>query len=91
MGTLEIKRSENGYADSTRPYTICIDGVVIGDIKKGEAKSFPLSDGFHSLQLKIDWCTSRVENFTIENGQTIYAECAPGKKAGSLSSVILQT
>lgn len=55
---------DSGYADRLRKYKILIDGTEIGEISDGETKSFDISAGTHSLQLKIDWAKSNIINFT---------------------------
>ena len=77
---LILKREHANWADIARAYKVIIDGVEVGDIKNGEIKEYELNEGFHSLQLKIDWCSSQAESFVIKNGENISATCAPAKK-----------
>lgn len=90
---LQLSRTNDGGNDSARAYKIFIDGIEVGDIRKGETKCFDLNEGFHSLQLKIDWCSSKAESFVVEKGKTIYAECSPCKKGvfGTLFSTFVTT
>lgn len=86
MGILEIKRKRSlTGSDAFRAYKIFIDGAEAESIKSGETKRLELSEGQHTIQLKIDWCTSKVENFSISENQVTYAECyAAGKGAFSM-------
>ena len=77
---LILKSETANWADVTRAYKVIIDGIEVGVIKNGETKEYDLNEGFHSLQLKIDWCSSQAESFVVKNGDTIYANCAPAKK-----------
>ena len=77
---LILKRENAKWADTIRAYKVVIDGSVVGKIFDGETKEYPLSDGIHSLKLKIDWCCSKTVQFEIKGGEAVYAACAPAKK-----------
>lgn len=49
---------DSGYTDRSRDYHVLIDGREVGSIGNGEVKSFEIGPGAHSVQLKIDWCSS---------------------------------
>ncbi len=90
MGVLEIqrKRSLTG-SDAFRAYKIFVDGNQVDEIKSGETKRVDLSEGIHTLQLKIDWCTSREVSFSISDNKVTYAKCSPkGKGAFSMISAV---
>lgn len=90
MGILEIqrKRSLTG-SDAFRAYKIFVDGKEVEDIKSGETKRLQLTEGIHTLQLKIDWCTSREVSFSISENKVTYAKCSPaGKGAFSMISAV---
>ena len=77
-----IKRC-TGYVDKIRAYKIFLDGTEIGVIRQGESKQFPLQQGKHTLQLKIDWCTSKLVTFDLTD-KPITFECGSNNalKAG---------
>jgi len=62
---------DSGYADRLRAYRILLDGIVIGTIKNGETKTFPIVPGSHSLSLKIDWCGSKPVKFAAADGTSV--------------------
>ena len=78
---LILERTRSKWDDATRSYKVLIDGVKIGEIKNGETKYFDVPEGYHTLQLKIDWCSSGVQQIFIEKGKDFYAWCAPSKKS----------
>jgi hypothetical protein len=41
-----------------RGFLVVIDGSVVGSIRTGEIKHFPVAPGPHTVATKIDWCTS---------------------------------
>ena len=78
---LELMRTnENGWDDGARAYLVYIDGKKEGAIRENETLHFDLSEGEHTIQLKIDWCSSPMRTFTAEAGKTVRARCAPAKK-----------
>ncbi len=70
MALLRIVR-DSGYADRLRADKVVVDGKTAGDIRNGEIKEFPISDGQHFVSLKIDWCGSKTIQFTIAEGGVI--------------------
>lgn len=90
-GILELHRQRSlTGADVLRAYKVLIDGKEIGRIKSGETLNFPLATGNHTLQLKIDWCSSKETVIMIVENQAPYAKCAPvGKGLLSAPSTFL--
>jgi hypothetical protein len=66
-------------ADKTRAYKVLLDGTQIGDIRQGESKPFEVPQGAHTLQLKVDWCTSKPLHFDLTD-EPLTFEC--GSNAG---------
>ena len=78
---LELTRNaQNGWDDGARAYLVYIDGKKEGAIRENETLQFDVSEGTHTLQLKIDWCSSPALQFTAEAGKTVRAKCAPAQK-----------
>jgi hypothetical protein len=70
LALLKIVR-DSGYADRLRAYKVIIDGNLVGEIRDGETKEFPISNGQHDLSLKIDWCGSNTIRFTVAQGDLL--------------------
>ena len=64
MAILRIKRS-NEFANYVRKIKIFLDNKEVGAISNGETKDFEITAGIHTLQAKIDWCSSNNATFTI--------------------------
>ena len=88
---LVLKREHALWEDTARKYKVFIDEIEVDDIKDGETKNFPLCEGEHSLQLKIDWCSSQKINFVVKNGETTFATCSPAKKPPLIGMFIYVT
>jgi hypothetical protein len=68
-----IKRAK-AYGDKLRAYKVVLDDVEIGNIRDGESKEFPTSPGRHTLQLKIDLCSSKKVEFQTGD-KPVVIEC----------------
>jgi len=84
-----IKRG-TGYADRFRAYKVFLDWTEIGDIRQGESKQFPVQQGKHVLQLKIDWCTSEALMFDLAD-KTITFECGSNNVLKATFSAFFKT
>ncbi len=49
---------DSGYADSIRRYKGFLDGALVGKIASGESQTFDVLPGDHTVQVKIDWCST---------------------------------
>lgn len=63
------------YADRIRAYHIHLDGRSIGTIKAGGTCEFDIAPGSHSLEVRIDWCTSPLRMFQVKEGEVVEYEC----------------
>ena len=69
MAILEITRS-NEFVDRYRKIKIFLNDKKFDSISNGETKSFEINEGTHTLQAKIDWCSSNKLIFSIGNSET---------------------
>jgi hypothetical protein len=72
MAALKIRRPNafNGYF---RSYTVMLDGKPAGKISNDSEIELPVGGGRHELFLKIDWCGSNKETFSVpESGSVSY-------------------
>ncbi|MGE0632829.1 MAG: hypothetical protein AB7O96_10490 [Pseudobdellovibrionaceae bacterium] len=57
MGKVVLAR-KCAFGDRLRSYKIFLDGLEVGKIRNGQTWRADCVDGQHTLQLKIDWCSS---------------------------------
>lgn len=69
MPTIRLYRPPE-FINSTRQYKIFVDGEKIGTIVNGDTLEFDLPAGTHTMQAKIDWCSSPEFTFSVKNGET---------------------
>jgi hypothetical protein len=78
---LTIERASGGARDRMRAYTILIDGSAAGTLKAGQSVTLAVLPGRHTVQMKIDWCTSRVLIVSVGPHAHTTLTCAPGGPA----------
>ena len=83
---LVLKREAAKWADAARAYKVFIDGAKAGVIKNGETQEYELSEGFHTLQLKIDWCSSGVARFYTKTARKFTPLVSPPKSPVCLAT-----
>lgn len=81
---ITVTRSSQ-VADKTRSYKVLLDGAQIGDIRDGEAKQFPVPPGEHTLQMKVDWCTSKPLDLHVGD-EPLSFECGSNASKSGLAA-----
>ena len=66
MATVKNTRTRE-YAKQFRKIKLILDNKELSLIANGETKDFEIAAGVHTLQAKIDWCSSNKLTFTIVN------------------------
>jgi len=69
MATLKIKRTSD-WVYMARNYKIYIDGHFVGKISNGATEEFPITDGQHTVRVKIDWYSSPDIFINIDTNET---------------------
>jgi len=83
MATIQITRSSE-YTNRLRKIRLVLDNKELDSISNGETKNFIVSAGSHTLQAKIDWCTSNKITFTLGENDTRSFDLASFAKTSSL-------
>jgi len=79
MPFVKIHRASQ-YADAVRAYKIYVDGELKGEIRRNSTEDFFVTEGTHSIQLKIDWCGSPEIEFDARAEETIDFSCGNNTK-----------
>jgi hypothetical protein len=75
-----VLRRGHGYRDIFRAYRIFVDGRKVGKISENSEVRIQVSAGKHSVQLKIDWCSSRELVVSVTAGLSTVLQCGPNDK-----------
>ncbi len=73
--SIQIDRDANLWADRARAYHVLIDGHDEGNIRRGELKTFEVSEGQHEVFLKIDWVRSKSIVLDLDQGEKATLSC----------------
>jgi len=77
MTKVIIKRVKTKWQDRVRDYVILLDGKEIKRISNGSDVEFIVEPGKHTVQMKIDWCSSLKFDVDIAAGESKILECGP--------------
>jgi len=69
MPTIQIKRTSE-YINRFRDYQLYLDGVKVGAVANGQTQTLEVTPGRHTLEAKIDWCSSPEIAFDIAGDET---------------------
>jgi hypothetical protein len=73
---ITLKRLRRPIGDVLRTYKVVIDGDTVGEIRRGETKTFAVAPGRHEIQLEIDWASSRRLDLNLSSGDVATLTCS---------------
>jgi hypothetical protein len=76
-GQLEISRPKRGTAGLFSAYHVMLDGVDMGEVKRGQSRLFHMAPGQHEVHLEIAWCRSPSIEVDAAPGETVKLACWP--------------
>lgn len=86
--TIVIRRDHIRWRDKLRAYKILVDGRPVGSVRRGGTREITVPPGPHTVQLRIDWCTSPAVDVNVDTGRRAVLECGPGGKAPDMLAAI---
>jgi len=69
-GTLRIVR-DSAYFGIMRGLVVRINGEKVGDVRNNSIFEIDLVPGDYTVQVRMDWCSSKPFEFHIMEGQTL--------------------
>jgi hypothetical protein len=76
ISQITLKRLRRPLGDVLRTYKVVIDGTRVGDIRRGETKTFDVPPGQHEIHLEIDWAKSRNLELNLSSGDVATLTCS---------------
>lgn len=73
---LTIERLKSLH-DCRRKFKVYIDDKMKATIKNGDIYTIELTEGEHTIKLKVDWCSSCELKFIYKEGDDIAFDCYP--------------
>ena len=62
----------------------------MGRIWIGKTHTFEIPPGAHSVQVKVDWCSSPTLAIDVDPGETVWLECAAGGYAWTWTAAMFR-
>lgn len=72
-----LERASNIWVDRARAYYVIINDEPRGRIRRGEKVTFDVDPGAQAVELRVDWCRSRVVKFDLESDEEALLGCSP--------------
>lgn len=72
---LIVRRDKTLWKDAVRDYHVLVDGKSVAKLGHGKEARIALAPGKHTLQMKIDWCTSPQLHIACRAGETLAFDC----------------
>lgn len=73
---ITLRRLRRPLGDVLRAYKVVIDRNAVGDIRRGETKTFDVAPGRHEIHLEIDWAKSRNLELDLSSGDVATLTCS---------------
>jgi hypothetical protein len=86
---IELTRETGHRVDRWRGYKVVVDGKPVGTIKAGKTHRATVAAGKHTVQLRIDWCSSPTLEVDVPSGGHVALECGPNAKFYNLLWMII--
>ena len=77
QAVITVERVRNAWRDVLRGYAVLIDDVRVGSLENGMTQRFLVEPGKHSVQMKIDWCSSPSIDVNVAAGHEEKFQCGP--------------
>lgn len=75
--TIRIRRAEDFFG-MARKLKVLIDDEHVTDLKYGEGIDIHVRPGFHTVRVKMDWCTCRPAGVKLDSGEQVEFEVEAG-------------
>lgn len=89
MANKIIISRKSEWRNRARNFHVWIDGREVGTIANGSSEEYPIEPGIHTLQCKIDWCSSPELELTLKAGETRFVQVGSGMKYYSMFTVLM--
>ncbi|MET7735851.1 hypothetical protein ABZT02_31480 [Streptomyces sp. NPDC005402] len=90
MTEISVRRDEADSYAQLRRYKVYVDGERVGDLRPGETCQRAVSEGMHTVQVKISWCSSPPLSVGVSEGerQELVCRAVPGVESDPMAMII---
>ena len=89
MATKIIISRKSEWINRSRDFKLFIDGNETGKIANGGSEEYFLEPGLHTLQCKVDWCSSPELTIEVKEGETGFLKTRSAMKYYTVGYVLL--
>ena len=89
MPTKIIVSRKSEWINRARGFKFFLDGKEMGKIANGGSEEYLVEPGVHTLQCKIDWCSSPELAIELKEGETKFLKAASGMKYYTVGYIFL--
>ena len=80
---------EPSYVNMLRSYKVLVDDKYLYDIKNKQVKKINLNSGKHTIQIKMDWYSSKKLNISVDENSNIELKCPYTQKRQRMEQLFL--
>ena len=89
MATKIILNRESEWMNKARGIKFFLDDVELGKVADGSSAEYLVEPGIHTMQCKIDWCSSGELKLQLNEGETKFLKIRSGMKYYSFGSILV--
>jgi hypothetical protein len=89
MATKIIISRKSEWINRARGFKLFLDGNEMGKIANGGSEEYVVEPGVHSIQCKIDWCSSPELTVELKEGETKFLKASSGMKYYTVGYIFL--
>jgi hypothetical protein len=89
MATKIILRRKSEFMNRTRGIRVFIDGMEMGKIANGSTEEYTITPGMHTMQCKIDWCSSHLIDLAVNSDESKFMEVRSGMRHFGIGYILI--
>lgn len=72
-----------------RGIKVFIDGIEVGKITNGGTEEYLVKPGVHTMQCKVDWCSSPETDFAVNSDESKFMEVRSGMQYFGIGYILI--
>lgn len=89
MATKIILHRKSEFMNKLRGIKVFIDGMEVGKITNGATEKYAVKPGVHTIQCKIDWCSSPMIDLVVNSDESKFLEVGSGMKYFRIGYILI--
>src|SRR6478752_7075332 len=89
MATKIVVNRKSEWMNRARGFKFFIDDIELGKIKNAGSEEYPVKPGIHTVECKIDWCSSSKLDISLNEGEVKFLKVRSGMKYFGIGYILL--